>query len=74
MVWNAHLFSRFGEEMIVFGAAFSGARLGAVGACGQEISGNGEQEFLEEVSLLTGLACGGVDGIGEVLEAVESAL
>ena len=45
---NAHLFTRFGEKVIVLGASFFGARFGASGAVGEKIGGDGAEQFMEE--------------------------
>ena len=60
--------------MIVFRSAFFCARLGTAGAHWQEILGDGLQQLLEEGGLSSWMSCERVNGIGEMMQAVQRSL
>jgi len=42
----AHLVTRFGESLVVFGASLDGSRLASAGAMGKENARDGEEHFI----------------------------
>ena len=59
--------------MIVFWATFSSARFAAFGAQRDQIGGDHPKQSVEELGLFTRLAVSGIDGVGEMVEAVQGA-
>ena len=73
MGWDTHLVARFGQQMIVFGAAFFGARFAAKGAQRDLVLSNEKQHSLEQCGLLAWLALGGVEDVGKMAHGVQGA-
>ena len=70
----AHLVTRFGESLVVFGASLDGSRLASTGAMGKEISRDGEEHFIEEGCHGFGFILGPLSRVGELAHGVQAAL
>jgi hypothetical protein len=62
-----------GEEMIVLGASFFGARLGATRALRHGIARDDRQHLVNQFVLASGRLLGGVDGRREVSHRIKGA-
>src|ERR1700730_1097082 len=69
----AHFVPRPGEQLVIFGASLFGTRFTSIGAPGQKIEGDGEQQLSNEMGLFSRFAVARVDGICEVMQAIERA-
>ena len=70
----AHLVTRFGESLVVFGASLDGSRLASAGAMGKEIARDGEEHFIEEGCHGFGFILGPLSRVGELAHGVQAAL
>ena len=73
MGWNAHLPTWPGEQVVVFSAAFSHAGFEAARALRQLVAGDGEEKFVEELALATGMPRERAYRAGKLMQAVERA-
>jgi hypothetical protein len=59
--------------LVAFGAPFFDSGLGAPGPFGKQIQGDGLEQRFKKLRLLAGLSCGGVNGGGKMMQAIEGA-
>ena len=69
----AHFVAWPREELIVFRAAFFGARFASVRAHRQKVQRDGDKQLREEIRLFSRFSLTGVNGVRKVMEAIEGA-